>query len=411
MIGRPRIHALLPVVLLLPTLILAGCSLTEDRQANEEQLSFQFVLPESWQVVNADHTGRIPQEDTNGDETDPEWIILYAFDAPGDAAFTPVRCAIYHTVRREPKLPIIYPYHLQAPGWTYLGEGAGRVSVEVADVITGVEPGNKLPEGSHVAEKEVVVKSRDANGYTTRLSIFQWRDTVSADYRKRIDPQEHIVISSEPVGWDSQWYQCVGFFEGTAGVTLNKNEVIVRHRVNDRSQLARVNTYKPEYGIDGYLDSEQKLVTPQSSCIDFAYGLPGDVTQSPFPEKIVMVFHSQFGSLEDGYGATHLTEKAKDTRSTDPDWTRFDQLQPMAKDLCITSLRYGDELENEIKSFDISIKSQDADQRPASIGTQVETQVKYYQVGKPQLMTIVWELVQKDNVWQINDILSIKTEN
>jgi hypothetical protein len=411
MIGRPRIRVLLLVALFLPTLIASGCSLTEGRQANEEQLSFQFVLPESWRVVNADHTGRITQMDTNGDGID-EWIILYAFDAPSDDAFTPVRCAIYHTVEREPRLPIIYPYHLQAPGWTYLGEGAGRVSIGVKDVINGIEPDAGFPEYAYIAEDEVVVASKDANDRVTRLSIFQWRDTVPEDYRKRTDPKEHIVQPNDLIGTNSQWYQCMGLFEGTVEVQLEVNKVTVRDRINDRSQLARVNTYKPTAGMDGYLYGGQDLVPPVSSCLDFAFGLPADVTQSPFPEKIVMAFHQQFGSQESDYGAIYLTEDAKSARQTDPDWVLFDQRQPVVRDVCITQLRYGHELETEIKSFDASVQSQEAGQKPVPIMTQVETRAEYYIVGQtPRTTTVVWELVKTDDVWQINDILSIETEN
>lgn len=411
MIGRPRIRVLLLIALLVPTLVLTGCSLTEGRQANEEQLSFQFVLPESWRVINADHTGRITQMDTNGDGID-EWVILYAFDAPSNDAFTPVRCAIYHTVEREPRLPIIYPYHLQAPGWTYLGEGSGRVSVRVEDVITGIEPDTSFPEDAYVAEKEVIVASKDANGHVTRVSIFQWRNTVPEDYRKRTDPQEHIVQPDDPIGYNRQWYQCIGLFEGTVGVQLEENKVTVSDRLNDRSQLARVNTYEPIAGMGGYLYGGQDLVPPVSSCIDFAFGLPSDVTQSPFPEKIVMAFHKKFGTLEDDYGATYLTEEAKSARKTDPDWVFFDQRQPVVRNVCITQLRYGHELETEIKSFDASVQSQEAGQKPVPITTQVETRAQYDVVGQtPHTTTVVWELVKTDDIWQINDILSIETEN
>ena len=406
-----RHHSRLYGLFLLTLLVSSGClpSGWQQRQENEEQLSFQFTMPGGWSVINADHTGRVTQMDTNGDD-EKEWVLLYAFDTPGNAAFTPVRCAIYHTVRREPRLPIVYPYHLQAPGWTYLGEGTGRVTVRVDDVVTDIEPDETYPMGTLFAPQEVIVEGKNASGHVTRVSIFQWRNTVPKEYRKRIDPEEHIVVPSEPPGSASQWYQCIGLFEGTVAVYVGKDEVTVSDRINDRSQFARVKTYKPNAATGGYLYGGQDLVEPTSSCVGFAFGMPADVAQSPFPEKIVMAFHRQFRDQAAGHGDAFLTDSAKDARAGEPDWDLFSlssqSSAQRAQRACVKTLRYGSELDSEIRSFGASIDSQGTDQKPAPITTQVETQAEYHLAGdKVKLVRIVWEMVKEDDGWKINDII------
>jgi hypothetical protein len=401
-------HNLILIVLLTSAAgYLSGC---EERQENEEQLSFQFVLPEGWQVVNADHTGRVTRLDTDGDQ-EAEWVLLYSFDTPGNENFVPIRCAVYHTVRREPRLPIIYPYHLQAPGWTYLGEGSDRVSVRVEDVLTDIEPDSNYAPGTYFAPNEVIVESRDPSGRVTRASIFQWRNTVvPAEYRKRIDPREHIVIPSEPPEGNSQWYQCIGLFEGSAGVQVEADEVTVSERLDDRSQLARVQTYEPTAGAGGYLRGGQELVTPVSSCVDFAYGLGEDIAQSPYPEKIVMAFHKQFRAQDADYGALYLTERARLQREAAPEWTLFglNRLPPV-QSVCIKELRYGNEMSAEMQSYRTSITTQGSGQKPPPITTQVETRAEYRVQGRPVTQTtIVWELIKDEDVWKINDILQIE---
>jgi hypothetical protein len=375
----------------------------------EEQLSFQFALPSGWHVINADPTGIVPRLDTNGDG-ELEWVILYSFDVPGNQTFTPIRCAIYHAVRREPRWPIIYPYHLQAPGWTYLGEGAGRVSVHVDDVLTDIEPDDEYPEGTYFAPDEVIVEAKSPAGQTTRVSIFQWRNTVvPPEYRSRIDPQEHIVLPSEPPGFNSQWYQCVGLFEGTVDVQVQPNRVTVRDRINDRSQLALVKTYEPSAASGGYLYGGRDLVEPISSCIDFAFGLPEDVAQSPYPEKIVMAFHRQYIEQPVEYGSAFLTEHAKTRRANDPEWNLFTPSRaPVIERVCVKSLRYGSELEAEVESFETSVDRQDAGEEPPPIVTRVETWAEYAAPGYDTERTrVIWELIRVDNHWQINDILDI----
>lgn len=392
--------ALLPVI----ASLLPGCVLL--RRA-ENAVRFQFAAPEGWRIINVDDAGNVTQLDTDGDG-DQDWVILYSFDDPGNAAFAPVRCAIYQSVQREPRLPIIYPYHLQAPGWTYLGEGADRVSVRVADIVTGIQPDETYPEGTDFATNEVIVENKSPTGQVTRVSIFQWRNTVPPEYRSHVDPQEYIFAPSKPPPANSQWYQCIGLFEGTVEVRPEANQVTVVDRLNDRSQLARVNVYKPNAGAGGYLYGGQDLVPPVSSCVDFAFGLPSDVAQSPYPEKIVLAFHRQFQSTESSYGAAYLTETARQARNGDPAWGLFATGRGLVIErICLKRLRYGSDLEAEVLTAIPPLGDQPTPETPTPMTTQVETWAEYHIAGQPMEPTrIRWELVKQDNRWKISGILA-----
>lgn len=394
-------------LLLLTLCILPGCALLS---RPESAVRFEFTPPEGWRIANVDESGNVTRLDTTGDGNQ-EWVILYSFDDPGNAAFAPVRCAIYQSVQRDPRLPIIYPYHLQAPGWTYLGEGADRVSVRVADIVTNIEPDETYPEGTEFAKNEIIVENRSPTGQVTRVSIFQWRDTVPPQYRGHVDPQEYIFVPSRPPPANSQWYQCIGLFEGTVEVRPETNQITVVDRMNDRSQLARINVYKPVAGPGGYLYGGQDLVPPVSSCVDFAFGLPSDVAQSPYPEKIVLAFHKQFQSAESNYGAAYLAESARAVRDSDPAWRLFAAGQgPAIEQVCLKRIRYGSDLEAEILSTSLLRGDGPTPEAPAPITTQVETWAEYHIAGQPMEPTrIRWELVKQDNRWKITGILAIES--
>jgi hypothetical protein len=174
--------------------------------------------------------------------------------------------------------------------------------------------------------------------------------------------------------------------------------------------LARVNVYEPAAGSGGYLYSGQDLVPPVSSCVDFAFGLPTDVAQSPYPEKIVLAFHKRFRSAESTYGATYLTESARQLRKSDPAWRLFaiDRAPPVDH-FCLKRLRYGSELEAEILSFAGPIGEQATPEAPQPITTQVETWAEYHIPGEPVVLTrVLWELLKEENQWKIVKILAIE---
>ena len=377
---RRRITALLLVCIVCG---LTGCENEEMRK----ELDFNFALPSSWNIVN------IERLDTDGDE-EREWVILYTFDTPANVAFAPVRCAIYHIARREPDLPIIYPYHLQAPSWTYLGEGTERTQVRTQDVVTLIDLD---PRQVYASPEEVIVQSRDGDGHVTRAAIFQWRDNVQ---NKHVDPHE-VVVQPNLSNEQGQWYQCVGLFEGSLRVDIKKDRVAVWDRLNDRSQLARVNAYRPSGAAGGYLLNSNQLVSPVSSCIDFAFGMPENLTESPYPEKIVIAFLKQFTQGPD-FGSQYLTEQAEEARQGDPYgyWRSFapDTALPS---LCIKELGYNPDTETRAQ-----VEAQK--QGVGELSTITDTRIALSDDRDSVELRAVWQMLKQDNVWKIDRLVDVR---
>ncbi len=360
-------------------LILSGC----DQREESKDLDFRFAMPASWQVV------RVLRLDTNEDG-DNEWVILYSFDEPGKRDFVPIRCAVYHLFRRDPKLPVIYPYHLQAPGWTYLGEGESRTAVKMGDFITKVALDDTYPPETRFAKNELLIQSTDGDGFVNRVSIFQWRDSSTKEFQ---DPNEILILPHEPKG-RGQWYQCLGLFEGSLKVEVETDQVKVWERTNDRSQFAMVNTYKPTGGPGGYLDENDQTVPPVSSCIDFAFGVPQDVAQSPYPEKVVMAFLKEF-TVKPDYGSRFLTDAARQRRKGKGAWHEFAN---HSQQVCVKVVSYGpgNETRADMQAFS---------QGHGVIATTVQTLSEHRIQGKaPRQVNVEWRLIKEDNTWKIDDV-------
>jgi hypothetical protein len=364
--------------------LLQGCKQKE----TYKELDFQFALPDSWKVVTVERL----DTDRDGDN---EWVLLYTFDHLDDKKFVPVRCAIYDIAHREPKLPVIYPYHLQAPGWTYVGEGASRTSVSLQDVVTTIPGKENTPDAP-----EVVVQSKSGDGLVDRVSIYHWQDNVPSDLRKRTDPHEILDIPHESEA-SGEWYQCIGMFEGTIKVELTVDKVIVWDSTNDRSQLARVSTYEPKQGsVRGYLNADHQLIPPASTCLDFGYGMPDDITESPYPEKIVLAFQKSYASRPD-FALRLMTPEAKKK------WLL--RSQPWIQSACVKRIRYGPpaQARSEVQSYSAA-EEQPTKQTPVQekpIETSIQTQIMYgsdYQKGPVE---ITWIMTQVDNAWKIADFV------
>jgi hypothetical protein len=384
---------------------LSGCW----RQENRKDLDFRFALPESWDV------DRVERLDTDHDG-DNEWVILYAFDNPGDKDFAPIRGAIYDIFRREPKLPIIYPYHLQAPGWTFLGEGMGNVTVRLDDVVT------VAPEGTPRSDNEIIVEDIGPDDFIKRVSIYRWQDNVPTELRKRTDPHEILLVPGKPLG-SGEWYECIGMFAGSQ-VLLKTDRVTVIERFNDRSQLAKISNYSAKAAYNGYVDpSDYQLAEPDSVCVNFARDAPGTLAESPYPEKIVVAYHNAFNKDPD-FGATYLTKNAKNNRGSNS-WSIFG---PGTRDVCIKQISYGppNETESEILSFgtandqtttDIEVREHPnttppPPEDPSLIQALVKTTGTYKIPGidQPQKIQIEWTLVRdpkpagQQEMWKIDSI-------
>ena len=72
-------------------------------------------------------------------------------------------------------------------------------------------------------------------------------------------------------------------------------------------------------------------------------------------------------------------------------------------------MRYGSELEAEIRSFNTSLSAQVTGEEPTPITTQVETVAQYQISGEGvRQVRFKWQLVQQGNEWKIDDIIEIE---
>jgi hypothetical protein len=398
--------------------MLTGCGGEETRK----QVDLNVLLPDSWAV------DQVLRLDTDGDQEN-EWVVLYTFDNLEKKAFTPIRGAIYDAARREPKLPVIYPYHLQAPGWTFLGEGPGKVSVKVENIVTVSRP------DTDPSAPEVIVENTDGDKFVNRASIYRWQDNISPELRQRTDPHEVLIVPGQPRA-SGEWYECIGMFESTLQVKVATDEVKVIDRIwedrvaADRSQLGRVRIYRPDPRLGGYLDANQQLVQPIATCVDFAYGMPPDLADTPYPEKIVMAFQKTFAQSSDR-GAAFLTPGARERRSRDPAWQFFESPNTS---VCVQLVSYGppDETNAEVTSFgvadaqkvtDLQAQSQPEIQTQATlqaapqtypIMAQVDTWAIHEVSGQqPQTVKVRWTLMREEvqegeqGQWKIDNVQEI----
>jgi hypothetical protein len=376
-------------------ILLSGCLLNKSVRP---ALDLGLALPPTWQIDTA------YQLDTDLDQ-EAEWVICYTFDNLENAAFVPIQCAIYDMARREPKLPIFYPYHLQAPGWTYLGEGTQRVSVSLQNVISASDvPGDPDLD---VDPYEVVVSNQAPSGFIDRVSIFRWYDNVPSELRNRTDPHEVLVLPNQAPAW-GEWYECVGMFKSAFRVELAFNQVTVWERLNDRSQLARIDiyTYDPGSGLEGYLDEAQQLVPPASSCIGFAHGIPADVAESPYPEKIVMAFLHTF-NRDPSFGDNFLSADGKQSRRSGCIGQHFART---AQNVCVKLVSYGppNEIKSEIRAFgqaqdqqitDLQVLTQDSTPTRVIMDTPtISAQVETWHtiLGQSEMIKVQWRLVRAE---------------
>ncbi len=243
-------------IICLTGLLLTACNPVK---REDPRLDFTTILPEE---LRAKEVVRL---DTDNDGHQ-EWVLFYQYDViEGETGrqFSPIAAVVYNAdapkgIKRP---PVIQPYPLQPPGESYLGEH--QCQARMADVITQNDG------------LEVVIESLDASGLTTAAALFTWR-------------------GDEEAGAGSPGYKCLGFFRANGGVKVGKDQVATQERSEERSQLAIRRIYQPHNG--SYLDQNDQLRPPLESSVEFAFGKPKDVLNSPYPEKIVLAFYKDINT-------------------------------------------------------------------------------------------------------------------
>jgi hypothetical protein len=319
----------------------------------------------------------IRQEDTDGDGH-KEWVVLYQFDL-GDRRY-PYAGAIYDFDRGDP--PVLFPYRLQPPERDYLSEDS--VNVQFRDIISTGEETQSTPE---------IFIYGNSGGLTTNLTIFRHIPNSLPWEYPRDEPRR---------------YQPIGYFRGDGGISYSDqtHKVTVIERVYDRSQLAIETIYSLDKKRDTYMSpsNPNELSAPVSSKVTFAFGMPDDILDSPYPEKIVLGFYeTMMQSTQEISPAEFLTGEALIFYSEIPKdpatWSYFgvDGVTPGDKvtDLKVTELKYSPEVE----SFDPSITILGEDPQYMIVSVKFDAFVggRFFRTEEP----VVWITKLVNGKWRI----------
>ena len=236
-----------------PVLRQMGVALAENKVTD-----YFAILPDRYKVQEVENV------DTDGDG-EKEWVVLYRFDLTDGRS--PYAGAIYDYDRGDP--PVIFPYRLVPPDRDYLSDSA--VSLKLDDVV-------KLGETKPVPE---VFITGTAGSVNTDLDIFRHVPNSLPWEFPRDEPRR---------------YQVIGSFRGDGGIKYDANSktVTVLNRGGyDRSQLAVQAVYRLDEARGTFMSAAdpKQLGAPASSQVVFAFGMPPDVLETPYPEKLVLGFY------------------------------------------------------------------------------------------------------------------------
>jgi hypothetical protein len=262
-----------PLLWIVLSLVVAGCGPVEALRQPDTRLDFTKILPETKRPQG------VQLLDADGDGKD-EWIVFYKFDLVEDATgrkFSPIGAAVYNDDHGDP--PVVFPYELYPPDQVYLGEQ--NAVAEVRDLITT----NEGPE--------LLVSNFAEEGLVVDLSVFHWYDQDKGDLSK--NPAE-----------GRQGYEGLGSFHGSGGITFAGSRVIVKERTQERSQLSVKSIYDVREG-SYFQPGGRELWLPVEKSVEFTFGVPEDVAQSPYPEKAVLAFYLALGQ-NNPLAQTYLSE-------------------------------------------------------------------------------------------------------
>jgi hypothetical protein len=244
-----------------PFLLDIGVWLTGNRVVN-----FVTIFPSPQNRVE-----QIKYEDTDGDG-EKEWVVFYQFDLTDGRS--PYAGAVYDYDRGDP--PVVFPYQLVPPDRDYLSEGLVRL--ELQDFVT---VGETQPQPELLVYGAIPSVEEDGWKTDTDLNIFRQIPNSFAWELPRDEPRR---------------YQVIGAFRGDGGVSIDSstNNVTVINRADyDRSQISVHTVYALDENRGTYMSAAnpQELGAPISSEVVFTFGIPPDVLETPFPEKLVLGFY------------------------------------------------------------------------------------------------------------------------
>jgi hypothetical protein len=313
----------------------------------------------------------VQRQDTDGDGQ-KEWVVFYQFDLTN--RHSPYAGAIYDFDRGNP--PILFPYRLLPPDRDYLSEG--NIELVFDDVV-------KLGELFPVSE--LLVYGRVGDIYTD-LTIFRHHPNSLPWEFPRDEPRA---------------YQVIGAFRGDGGVSfdLKTKRVTVLNRAGyDRSQLAVETVYALDEARGTYMSlaNPEQLGAPVSSKVVFAFGMPPDILNTPYPEKLVLGFYESLAQEQpaiephDFLTGQALTEYDRGNLA----YFGFGDVSGKVNQVSITQLSYASEVEQINPSITV------LGEEPRFLIVSVDFEA---QVGKTDMHTtapIQWFTTMVNGKWKID---------
>jgi hypothetical protein len=228
-------------------------------------VDFYTLLPKQDRVQDVQYV------ETDGDPQ-KEWVVFYQFDLADGRS--PYAGAVYDYDRGDP--PVLFPYRLVPPDRDYLSEGVVRLDLEDIVTLGEVQP---MPELLVYGE---INAPKEAGGkIATDLTIFRYIPNSLPWEFPRDEPRA---------------YQVIGNFRGDGGITFDpktKTVTVLNRAGYDRSQLAVETVYTLDEARGTYMSlaNPEQLGAPVSSRVVFAFGMPSDILDTPYPEKLVLGFY------------------------------------------------------------------------------------------------------------------------
>jgi hypothetical protein len=286
------------------------------RLADDRLVDFYTLVPDTYHVTD------VQRKDTDGDGED-EWVVFYQFDL-GDGR-SPYAGVVYDNDRGDP--PVLFPYHLTPPDRNYLSE---------EEVTLDLQDARMLSEPADNPARELVIYGM-AGGVVTDLTVFR-----------------HVRNSFEwePPRDDQPRYQAVGAFRGNGGVSLDPEtrRVTVINRALDRSQLAVEAVYALDEIRSTYMSASdpKQLNSPISQRVTFAFGMPEDILDTPYPEKIVLGFYDLLGQSHPAVPQRDFLtgEALAEFDRGNMAYFGFGDAEGAVSDLKVTELQYATEVES-----------------------------------------------------------------
>jgi hypothetical protein len=343
-----------------PTIRQAAVALTRHRLVD-----FYTLLPKKDRVQNVQYV------ETDGDGN-KEWVVFYQFDLIDGRS--PYAGVVYDYDRGEP--PVLFPYRLLPPDRDYLSEGIVRLDLE--DIVT-------LGETQPV--KEMFIYGH-AGGLDIDLTIFRYVPNSLPWEFPRDEPRA---------------YQVIGNFRGDGGVSfdLKTKRVTVRNRAGyDRSQLAVETVYALDEARGTYMSlaNSEQLGAPVSSKVVFAFGMPPDILDTPYPEKLVLGFYQMLAEKQPTIEPSEfLTGEALIQYNQDNlAYFGFGNVTGKVNQVSITQLNYAPEVEQINPS--ITVLGEEPRFLIVSVDFEAQVGASFTQTTQP----IQWVTTLVNGKWRID---------